>query len=85
MNEYSKDEFLLNTINQFITNEWTFDNTNTNELWSILSQEDRNLFPFSFKKFNWKSYNKNYYIGIKKYLLRENENDLEKALIKNRR
>jgi len=75
----------MRVLNIFMLNEWTFENENTRKLWSRLSQEDRNLFSFSLNEFNWELYIKQYYHGIKKHLLQENENDSEKALSKNRR
>jgi len=75
----------MKVLNLFMLKEWTFLNKNTQELWLHLSQEDQHLFRFSFNEFNWKLYIKHYYYGIKKHLLKENENDSEKALSKNRR
>jgi len=85
LKQYSKVDRNMKVLNLFMLQEWTFENKNTQELWLQLSQEDQHLFRFSFNEFNWKLYIKHYYYGIKKHLLKENENDSEKALSKNRR
>jgi len=82
---YSKTENALDLLHEFTTREWQFDNKNTVELWSSLSKEDREMFWFSFEDFDWKTYIKIYYLGIRKHILREDLSNTEKAVAKNRR
>jgi len=79
--QYSKVNHKVNMVELFMVKEWQFENKNTQELWSLLNPDDRNMFWFSMKGIDWKSYIEVYYDGIKKHVLRERENDLEKALI----
>jgi len=84
-NMYSKMDNRLDVLCPFLTRQWKFRNDNILNLWSSLSQEDRDQFWFSFEDFDWKAYIKIIVHGIKKYVFHEDENDLKKALAKNRR
>ncbi|KAF0767976.1 fatty acyl-CoA reductase wat-like isoform X1 [Aphis craccivora] len=82
---YSRKEKMIDTVKVFITNEWKFDNSNTRELWTLLSQEDRKRFWFSFENFDWKSYIQNLVYGIRKHILLEDLNNITEALLKHRK
>lgn len=82
---YTKTENLIELYQIFSTNEWKFDNSNTQELWLSINQEDRELFPFSIKDIDWSLYIRNYFNGIRKYILREELDNLEKAKAKHRK
>lgn len=82
---YSKTEHIIDTLYEFTTREWKFDNSNTRNLWLSLSQNDRNIFYYSLDNFDWKSYIKVYFFGIRKHVLREDLSNLEKASSKNRK
>lgn len=78
-------EYMTDLLHKFTSREWKFDNNNTRELWSSLSHEDRMTFMFSFEGFDWKLYMKIYYSGLRKYILGEDQSNIEEALAKNRR
>lgn len=82
---YKKTEDMIDLLYEFTTRQWKFDNSNTRELWLSLSKEDRNMFFYSLDDFDWKSYIKNYYYGIRKYILHEDSSNIEKSLAKNRK
>ncbi|KAL5235551.1 hypothetical protein ACI65C_002961, partial [Semiaphis heraclei] len=82
---YEKMENATDLLIKFTTNEWKFDNSNTRELWSLLSKEDRKTFWFSFEDFDWKSYIKCMVYGIRKHILHEDLSNMTRALSKNRR
>lgn len=82
---YSKTEHMMDLLYDFTTRQWTFDNNNTRELWSLLNQEDRKTFWYSLDKFDWKSYIKSYYYGIRKHILHEDLSNTRKALSKNQK
>lgn len=82
---YSRKEKMIDTVKVFVTNEWKFDNSNTRELWTLLSQEDRKKFWFSFENFDWKSYVQNLVYGIRKHILHEDLNNITEALSKHRK
>lgn len=85
MKMYLKIENVMDLYYTFSTNEWKFENSNTRKLWLSISQEERELFQFSLNEFNWKSYIKCYYYGIRKYILHEDPKNIEKAMSKNRK
>lgn len=82
---YVKLENVLDMLNVFMLREWKFENSNTQKLWSTLSQEDRKQFWYSFDDFDWTMYMKSYIYGIKVHILRENGSSSKEALIKNQR
>lgn len=82
---YAKTETMVDLLYEFSTNQWKFDNKNTRKLWLSLSEEDRNIFQFSLKSFDWKSYIESYYYGIRKHLLHEDLNNVKQALSKNKK
>lgn len=82
---YGKTEYMLDLLHEFATREWKFDNNNTRKLWSLLSKEDCTTFWFSLEEFNWKSYMKSFYYGIRERILNEDISNLPEALSKNRK
>jgi len=82
---YSKTEYLMDLYQTFTTNEWKFDNNNIQELWLSISHDERKSFQFSLKEFDWNSYIKCNYYGIRKYILHEDSNNMAKSLDKNRK
>lgn len=82
---YSKTENMIDLLYEFSMRQWKFDNKNTRQLWLSLSKDDRNTFRFSLKSFDWKSYIKSYYYGIRKHILHEDLSNIEKALSKNKK
>jgi len=82
---YKKLENMTDLLKVFTTSEWKFDNSNTRELWSLLSQEDRKTFRFGFEEFDWKSYIKYTVYGIRKHILHEDLSNLPIALSKNQK
>jgi len=82
---YAKTESMIDLLYEFSTKQWKFDNKNTRQLWLSLSKDDRNMFQFSLKSFDWKSYIKSYYYGIRKHILHEDLSNVEEALSKNKK
>jgi len=82
---YAKTEFMMGLLHVFSTSQWKFDNSNSVKLLSSLSIEDRDQFEFSMVNFDWKSYTKSYYYGIRKHILQEEMSNLDKAISKNRK
>lgn len=82
---YEKTEHMTDLLYAFTSRHWKFENNNINELWSLLNKEDRNTFWFSFEAFDWKSYMRNYFFGIRRHILHEDINDMTNASGKNRK
>ncbi|KAL4148036.1 hypothetical protein QTP88_002340 [Uroleucon formosanum] len=85
MKMYAKTECMLDLHHEFTTRQWKFDNSNIVELLSSLSKKDRDQFEFDMVDFDWKSYIKSYYYGIRKHILHEDLSNLDKAISKNRK
>uniref|UniRef100_A0A2S2NZV8 Fatty acyl-CoA reductase n=1 Tax=Schizaphis graminum TaxID=13262 RepID=A0A2S2NZV8_SCHGA len=81
---YSKSENMIDLLHEFSIRQWIFDNRNTRELWLSLNKDDQNTFRFSLKKFDWSSYIGSYYHGIRKHILHEDLNNVERALSKHK-
>lgn len=82
---YAKTENVMNSLYKFTIKQWKFDSKNTRELWSSLNQEDQKTFWFSLENFDWTSYIKFYYYGIREHLLHEDLSNVTKALSKHRK
>jgi len=82
---YVKTECMIDLLYEFTTRQWKFDNSNTRELWSLLSQDDRNTFWYSLEEFDWASYVKMYFYGIRKHVLHEELSNVARATVKNRK
>lgn len=76
---------MTDLLYKFTSKEWKFDNNNTRELWSSLSHDDRMTFWFSFEGFDWILFIKTYSSGVRKFILGEDQRNIEEALAKNRR
>lgn len=82
---YAKIETTMDLLRVFTTKQWAFDNSNIKELWSLLSEEDRDTFKFSFDGFDWTSYLKTNFYGIRRHILQEDIGNVSSALAKNRK
>lgn len=81
----AKIQSTMYLLHVFTTREWKFDNSNTQDLWLSLSVEEQNTFRFGFGDFDWNSYLKNFYYGIRKHILHEDLSNVPKALAKTRK
>ncbi|XP_077258851.1 fatty acyl-CoA reductase wat-like isoform X3 [Temnothorax americanus] len=72
-------------IQPFCTNEWSFSTDNVQAMWSHLSREDQKIFQFSMIRFDWKKYLFDHYMGVRLYLLNEDNSTLEICRIKYKR
>lgn len=52
-----------------------FRSSNYNEVLKIMNSNDKKVFNFDPKTINWKTYMKDYYGGIKKFLMKEQNVD----------
>ncbi|XP_023238990.1 putative fatty acyl-CoA reductase CG5065 isoform X2 [Centruroides sculpturatus] len=66
-------------LEYFTTNEWHFDCNNVLLLMNSLSGRDRQTFGFDIRPINWSLYMENYVLGVRRYLLKEDESTLPAA------
>jgi len=64
---------------------WVFSRDNVEAMWNRLNKKDQQLFEFQMKKFDWTKYFVNHYMGIRLYLLNEDESTLEVSRIRYKR
>ena len=79
MRIYSKAQAGILALRYFCTNEWSFSTENTNKLYLQLNKTDRNIFKFDIKDVSWESYIHSYVYGMRKYVLKESDENLPVA------
>lgn len=64
----------------FAMNEWKFHADNMKELMQFINEsEDCKNFDVDIRKMDWDKYLHQYMLGIRKYILKDNEDTLNKA------
>ncbi|XP_003745037.1 fatty acyl-CoA reductase 1 [Galendromus occidentalis] len=76
---YQRLSASMDLLEFFATNEWVFDNTNTQNLFAGLHKSDKDEFNFDVRTIDWPSYVHTYCSGIRRYLLKEDSSNLEQA------
>ncbi|XP_043685237.1 fatty acyl-CoA reductase wat-like isoform X2 [Vespula pensylvanica] len=79
---YNKIHQMSNALGYFSTNEWMYINKKWNGLMRKLTSEDRKLFFCDIKDLIWSDYFPTYFLGIRKYILKDPIETLPQALIK---
>lgn len=62
------------TVKYFTLRNWIYSNGNTQQLWNKMNEADRHIFPMSMVKVHWPKYMDSYVYGIRKFLLKNDEN-----------
>ncbi|XP_046743275.1 putative fatty acyl-CoA reductase CG5065 [Diprion similis] len=70
---------MVSLLEFFTTREWEFKANNVKQLNNRLSPADQEIFGFDIRKLDWKDYVVSYYIGIKKNVLREEDDAIPAA------
>lgn len=68
---YRKINKFIDVIAYFATQQWFFQNKNTQELWSRLNEEDQKLFGFNMATVDWDLYFYTYVRGARVYLFKD--------------
>ncbi|KAI3389519.1 hypothetical protein SNEBB_005768 [Seison nebaliae] len=66
----------IQSLQYFTSHEWCFVNQNAQRLHEELSGFDKQMFNFNLMSMNWKIYMKDYCLGCKKFLLKEDINNV---------
>ncbi|GBP48658.1 Putative fatty acyl-CoA reductase CG5065 [Eumeta japonica] len=69
----------MSVLTFFATNQWRFRDENYQALKNRLSSADRSVFNLETRSIEWTTYMRNYIDGTRKYVLREKEQDMERA------
>nr|XP_050868792.1 fatty acyl-CoA reductase wat-like isoform X2 [Vespula vulgaris] len=79
---YNKIHQMSDALSYFSTNEWMYINKKWNGLMKKLTSEDRKLFFCDIRELVWSDYFPTYFLGIRKYILKDPIETLPQALIK---
>lgn len=66
-------------LGYFARREWRFPCNNLFELANQLTEEDRNVFFMDVRSVDWRSYIHDFYMGIRRYLLKEDDSNISDA------
>lgn len=78
---YDKVWKMIETLHFFTTRGWTFNAKGMPELFSRMTPEDQKEFNFDVSQIHWDSYLFDYVMGIKKFILKEDVEHLDRARV----
>ncbi|PIC16340.1 hypothetical protein B9Z55_022980 [Caenorhabditis nigoni] len=76
---YGKVWKMIETLHFFTTRGWSFNANGMPELYDRMTPEDQKEYNFDVRQVNWDSYLFDYVMGIKKFLLKENLENLDRS------
>ncbi|CAH1259082.1 FAR1 [Branchiostoma lanceolatum] len=76
---YTKLEAAVESYIHFTTHHWEWSHGNTDMLWAKMGVEDKKIFVINSRGLHWPMYMENWMLGIKKYLLKDNMDQLALA------
>ncbi|GLV38329.1 waterproof [Carabus blaptoides fortunei] len=76
---YKQMEKFTKILSYFSNNEWLFTNNNVQQLWQTLDVTDKKLFHFSMADMDWLEYFRNYTLGLRVYLYKDDVSTLPAA------
>ncbi|XP_067131248.1 putative fatty acyl-CoA reductase CG5065 [Centruroides vittatus] len=79
MTVYNKLHKTMKIIEPFTTREWTFPAGNVGELLKMMSTQDKQNFDFDISKLNWDQYMKHYFLGIRRFVLKEDDSTIPRC------
>ncbi|CAH1107543.1 unnamed protein product [Psylliodes chrysocephalus] len=85
LKKYNQIHRFVIAISNCSTRNWDYSTDNISKLYEKLTIEDKELFPMSVTTIHWLRFMKNYTIGMRRYLFKENDSTLENAKKKYRR
>ncbi|KAH8414516.1 hypothetical protein KR215_007879 [Drosophila sulfurigaster] len=68
---YQKIHMQMEVLESFCINNWSFTTHNVDQLWSIMSPADRNVFEFDMASVNWKDFFYKSISGLRAYIAKE--------------
>lgn len=79
--QYQRLSNSMDLLEFFATNEWVFENTNTQRLFENLDPSDKAVFNFDVRTINWPAYVHAYCLGIRHYVLNVDPTDLDEGKV----
>ncbi|CAH2056159.1 unnamed protein product, partial [Iphiclides podalirius] len=77
---YKKVDKLSYALSYFTTNQWTFEDQNTQNLFKNLSPVDKQIFDMDITAVDWEKKIRIWTLGIRKYLVKDSEKSCEYAI-----
>lgn len=62
---------LNDLLSYFCLNQWTFNDSNTEDLYKNLSETDKQIFQFDISNLDWKEYIQIWYLGVRRYIIKD--------------
>lgn len=69
----------LRLFQKFCTNEFDYTTKNIKTLHESLDEKDKKLFKFDIKSIDWLVFLKNYVLGVRTYLIKEDDSTIPAA------
>jgi len=85
MKIYEKVHKSMDATSFFRTRQWKFSNQNVQQLWNVISEEDRKIFDFNICNLKWDPYLGEGLMGVRNFLLKDDPNKLSEAIKKRKR
>lgn len=79
VNIYKMIDSNMDTLDFFIQNEWKWGNVQFLRILKAIPEEDKEKFDFDMRKIDWKNYYQDMTIGVKRYLVKDDMQELPKA------
>ncbi|XP_055610967.1 fatty acyl-CoA reductase wat-like [Uranotaenia lowii] len=76
---YRKIQQFTDVLQFFTNNQWWFRNENMRKVYDSMSVEDKEFFPSDVKKIDWHDFFYIYVMGLRKYVMKENLENLKEA------
>ncbi|XP_005180106.1 fatty acyl-CoA reductase wat [Musca domestica] len=76
---YKKIHKQCNLLRYFLQNNFTFDTTNTQNLWKIMTVDDRRIYNFDMVALDWSKYFYNSLFGLRRFLAKEDPSTIPQA------
>ncbi|XP_078578216.1 fatty acyl-CoA reductase 1-like [Branchiostoma floridae x Branchiostoma japonicum] len=73
---YSRIERVISSLDYFTSHHWEWSHDNADALMAKMGEEDKKIFKFDCRGLHWPTYMENYVLGIKKYVLKEDMDQL---------
>jgi fatty acyl-CoA reductase len=75
----------LACLDYFTVRTWTWSNHNSERLWQVMSEEDKETFFFDISSINWKTYYEGYVDGARQFMLKEDPAKIPENKVRYRR
>lgn len=69
----------LTALKFFAINDFKFSTNNVLELYQNMNSTDQKLFNFNVEDINWPDYMEKYWLGIRRYIFKQDESTLPEA------